>query len=406
MTIYGTGRWVKVGDAEEEWGTRRKGDRGEKERRRGKKGGGGDAARRDPARAALSMQPVLGDRGPWAGLGCRRGRPEHRPPQPRSPGEIAYLGGRLRGAGRRHCPRNAAAPCSARSSLPARAASPAEPVPPALRSAAPRTTTPTMPRAPGCGEGATGRDPQRVHLPRVSAGGVREPRPTARQVRASGAGSSCFNRAGSRWVLPPASLPLSVLPLALLPVMDPTHTSAAPRTRGMKLQMEQPGRSVAPCSAWALPTGAVADLAPAHREAQSSQQRSVLSSSQNGKGLLSWAWGHRAASAQGSVGSEEQCMGVLGAWGGMPAHSPSVYVLEPTAFNPSMHLCHGLESLFLSRIHLSGLSQNPLALHPSLHCWWLRTHLPHPELPGSEPTPSFPGVPTCYLSPRHNSRSR
>lgn len=193
MTIHGTGRWVKVGDAEEEWGTRRKCDRGEKERRRGKKGGGGDAARRDPARAALSMQPVLGDRGPWAGLGCRRGRPEHRPPQPRSPGDIAYLRGRLRGAGRRHCPRNAAAPCSARSSLPARAASPAEPVPPALRSAAPRTTTPTMPRAPGCGEGATGRDPQRVHLPRVSAGGGSEspapPRarcaPQARGLRVS-----------------------------------------------------------------------------------------------------------------------------------------------------------------------------------------------------------------------------
>lgn len=91
-------------------------------------------------------------------------------------------------------------------------------------------------------------------------------------------------------------------------------------------------------------------------------------------------------------------MGVLGAWGGMPAHSPSVYVLELTAFNPSMHLCHGLESSFLSRIHLSGLSQNPVALHPNLHfyCLWLRTHLPHPEplLPGSGPTPPFPGVPT------------
>lgn len=120
MTIPGTGRWVKVGDAEEEWGTRRKGDRGEEERRRrGKRGGGGDAARRDPARAALSMQPVLGDRGPWAGLGCRRGRPEHRPPQPRSPGDAAYLRGQLRGPGRRHCPRDAAAPCRARSSRPA-----------------------------------------------------------------------------------------------------------------------------------------------------------------------------------------------------------------------------------------------------------------------------------------------
>lgn len=53
-------------------------------------------------------------------------------------------------------------------------------------------------------------------------------------------------------------------------VMDPTHTSEAPRTRGMKLQIEQPGRSAAPGPAWALPTGAVADLAPAHREAQSS----------------------------------------------------------------------------------------------------------------------------------------
>lgn len=224
MTIHGTGRWVKVGDAEEKWGTRRNGDRGEEERRRGKRGGGGDAARRDPARAALSMQPVLGDRGPWAGLGCRRGRPEHRPPQPRSPGDTAYLRGRLRGAGRHHCPRDAAAPCRARSSRPARAASPTEPVPPALRSAAPRTTTPTMPRAPGGGEGATGRDPRRVHLPRVSAGGgVREPRPTSHQVRASGAGSSCFNRTGSSWVLPPASLPLGVLPLAPL-ACDGSHT--------------------------------------------------------------------------------------------------------------------------------------------------------------------------------------
>lgn len=53
-------------------------------------------------------------------------------------------------------------------------------------------------------------------------------------------------------------------------VMNPTHTSEAPRTRGMKLQMEQPGRSAAPGPAWALLTGAVADLAPAHREAQSS----------------------------------------------------------------------------------------------------------------------------------------
>lgn len=54
MTIHGTGRWVKVGDAEEEWGTRRKGNRGEEERRRGKRGGGGDAALRDPAREACS----------------------------------------------------------------------------------------------------------------------------------------------------------------------------------------------------------------------------------------------------------------------------------------------------------------------------------------------------------------
>lgn len=245
------------------------------------------------------------------------------------------------------------------------------------------------------GGGGWAGPPARAPAARVR-GGVREPRPTAGQVRASGAGSSCFNRTGPGGSTLPHLFPSVSFPLPLLPVMDSTHTSEAPRTRGMKLQMEQPGRSAAPCSAWALPTGAVADLAPAHREAQSSQQRSVLSSSQDGKGRLSWAWGHRAARAQGSVGSEEQCMGVLGAWGGMPAHSPSVYVLEPTAFNPSMHPCHGLESSFLSRIHLSGLSQNPLALHPGLHCWWLRTHFLHPELllPGSEPTPSFPGVPT------------
>lgn len=74
MTIHGTGRWVKVGDAEEDGGPGKKGEGGSwKERRRGRREGGGDAALHGPARAALSTQPVLGDRGPWAGSGCRRG---------------------------------------------------------------------------------------------------------------------------------------------------------------------------------------------------------------------------------------------------------------------------------------------------------------------------------------------
>lgn len=193
------------------------------ERRRGRRGGGGDAARRHPARAALSTQPVLGDRGPWAGPGDAGAGAQSivlcSPAVLETP--LTCAGG-CGGPGRRHCPRDAAAPCRARSSRPARAASPAEPVPPAPRSAAPRTTTPTMPRAPVGGEGAAGRGgagpPARAPAARVPGWGgglhappapsLPPPRPAAaRQVRASGSGSSCFHRPGSSWVLPPASPP-------------------------------------------------------------------------------------------------------------------------------------------------------------------------------------------------------
>lgn len=129
------------------------------------------------------------------------------------------------------------------------------------------------------GGGGAGRDPRRMHLPRVPAGGSARPAPPsigcAHQVRGaspirrlcSSLPPSCIPSARSSL---PHLLPLVSFPSPLLPVMNPTHTSEAPRTRGMKLQMEQPGRSAAPGPAWALLTGAVADLAPAHREAQSS----------------------------------------------------------------------------------------------------------------------------------------
>lgn len=134
-------------------------------------------------------------------------------------------------------------------------------------------------RGGGGGAGLAG-PPARAPAARAR-GGLRAPRPAARRVRASGPGASRFSLPGSRSILPPSRspsvrsslphlLPSVSFPLPLLPVMDPTHTSEAPRTRGMKLQIEQPGRSAAPGPAWALPTGAVADLAPAHREAQSS----------------------------------------------------------------------------------------------------------------------------------------
>lgn len=130
------------------------------------------------------------------------------------------------------------------------------------------------------GGGGGAGPPARAPAARVR-GGLRASRPAALRARASGPGASRFSCPGSRSVLPssripsarsslPHLLPSVSFPSPLLPVMDPTHTSEAPRTRGMKLQMEQPGRSASPGPAWALPTGAVADLAPAHREAQSS----------------------------------------------------------------------------------------------------------------------------------------
>lgn len=141
--------------------------------------------------------------------------------------------------------------------------------------------------------------------------------------------------------------------------MDPTHTSEAPRTRGMKLQMEQPGKSelLAPpgrcrlelLQTWRLPTG----------------RPSLASHSQfcpapwREKGLLSLAWGHRTVSATREEWAPRNSAWAFWERGVGCQPTAHLSVLEPTATNPSMHLCPGLESSFLSRIHHGPVPEPP-----------------------------------------------